>query len=170
MLFGNSHIVIYLLFMIKLDHLLKLNIWHEPLCTYELIAPYLIDVTSSALKNESYIKNFKYGIRSCICLKGKSLYVNLGSYMSRNLKGTLSMCRSWIQSWHDTCKRFPFVNLRTLQCLNEYCKYNNLSEKNSKNTYAIRSREKGEPAFERYHGLFYSSWGLSLFEDKGLKI
>jgi len=49
-------------------------------------------------------------------------------------------------------------------------KCNNLSEKNSKNTYAIRSGEKGEPAFERYHGLFYSSWGLSLFEDKGLKI
>lgn len=48
-------------------------------------------------------------------------------------------------------------------------KCNNLLEKNSKNIYTIRSGEKGEPALERYHGLFYSPWGLSFFEEKGLK-
>jgi len=48
-------------------------------------------------------------------------------------------------------------------------KCDNLLEKNSKNIYAIRSGEKGEPALERYHGFFYSPWGLSLFKEKELK-
>ena len=45
----------------------------------------------------------------------------------------------------------------------------NFLEKNSKNIYAIRSGGKGEPAFEKYHSLFYSSRDLSFFVEKGLK-
>jgi hypothetical protein len=46
MLLDNSYIVIYFLFIIKHDHLLKLNIWYELLYTFELIAFHLIDVMS----------------------------------------------------------------------------------------------------------------------------
>jgi hypothetical protein len=37
-LLSNSYIVIYFLFMIKHGHLLKLNLWYELLCTFQLIA------------------------------------------------------------------------------------------------------------------------------------
>ena len=50
---GNSYIVMYSLFMIKHDYLLKPNLWYESLCNYELIAPCLIDVMSWALIYES---------------------------------------------------------------------------------------------------------------------
>ena len=52
MFLGNYYIVIYFLFMIKHDHLIKLNLWYEPLFTFELIAPYFIDVMSWALRYE----------------------------------------------------------------------------------------------------------------------
>jgi hypothetical protein len=49
MILGNSYVVIYSLFMIKHDHLLKLNLWYEPLFTSELISLHLIDVMSWVL-------------------------------------------------------------------------------------------------------------------------
>jgi hypothetical protein len=52
-LLGNSYIIIYFLFIIKYDHLLKLNLYYEPLFTSELMAFYLIDVMSRALRYES---------------------------------------------------------------------------------------------------------------------
>jgi len=53
MLLGNSYIIIYFLFIIKYDHLLKLNLYYEPLFTSELIAFYLIDVMSRVLRYKS---------------------------------------------------------------------------------------------------------------------
>jgi len=45
-LLGNSYIIIYSLFMIKYDNLLKLNLCYESLFIFELIALHLIDVMS----------------------------------------------------------------------------------------------------------------------------
>jgi hypothetical protein len=45
-LLDNSYIVIYSLFIIKHDYLLKLNLLYELLCTSELIVFRLTDVMS----------------------------------------------------------------------------------------------------------------------------
>jgi len=51
-LLGNSYIIIYSLFMIKYDNLLKLNLCYESLFISELIALHLIDVMSWVLRYE----------------------------------------------------------------------------------------------------------------------
>ena len=59
-LLGNSYIVIYSLFMIKHDHLLKPNLWYKLLCTSQLITLYLIDVMSWVLRYEPMVCQLEY--------------------------------------------------------------------------------------------------------------